>query len=194
MPDGVALPWLVAMTRAQSEDSAELALIRAGYVTYLARFKRQLRGVKIAADGRRVRTRGAGAMVERALWPYIFIRDAPGQDCYPITLIAGIAKLLRKPPIDGVASPALLDDAVVAQIRQHCIGGKFDELAAAPERPPRRDLAPGDLVRVNAGDLAGMIGELVMLDQAGRARLLIAELLGRSNVPANVDAFSLVRA
>ena len=67
------LGWCVVVTAVRRETEAEAAIERAGYTTFLPRYRRRL-SVRLGPDGRRIRTRGPGSVVFRPLFPlYLFV-------------------------------------------------------------------------------------------------------------------------
>jgi hypothetical protein len=174
MDDG----WLVVVSRVACEDMAEAAIERAGYVVFLPRYRARLVGVRLDAGGRRIRTRGAGAIVLRPLLPpYMFVRWHDGLRQRPLLVAAGVAQILRNAPdAAGVGRPKLVSAAIVEELRHRVDAGHFDTVgSAAPGKPlTRRDLQPGDQVRTTAH---GVIGQLLELTDAGGAQLL-AEWFG----------------
>jgi hypothetical protein len=85
-------------------------------------------------------------------------------------VVAGGFRILRNPvDTEGRAPPKLLSADIVDELRARVDAGDFDLVARpAPGKTPRRiDIKAGDQVRA-----AGAVGELVRLDENGRAELL----------------------
>jgi hypothetical protein len=65
--------WVVVVAKPGGEHIAEASLAGGGWATFCPRFRRQLNGVRIAPDGRRVRTRGASSTFVRPLFPAAYL-------------------------------------------------------------------------------------------------------------------------
>jgi hypothetical protein len=166
--------WVVVVAKPGGEHIAEASLAGGGWSTYCPRFRRQLKGVRIAPDGRRVRTRGAGSIVLRPLFPrYLFARLSEGR-WWEMRSASGVVSVVMVPDSvprlgerDRENRPALVAPELVEAIRESVERGDFDE-----PRPLRRDLrrlldaGENPLVQVNGHPI---IGRLVGLDDHGRA-------------------------
>jgi transcription antitermination factor NusG len=179
--------WAVVMTAPQREEAAEAAIERLGYTTFLPRYQRLLKGVKVGPNGRRIRTRRLGELVSRPLFPtYLFVALVPGGfDSRRIIMVSCVVRIVRHAPIDGLAGAvAPVDPAIVDELRQACEAGIFDQV------PP----VPGDQVRVTDGDFSGLVGTLVRVDDDGlRARVMLQALFGRE-APVDLPASALTLA
>lgn len=187
-PNGVAaLGWCCATTKVSAEELAAAAIGRAGYRVYLPKYRKILKGVRITADGRRVRSRGY-SLALRPLFPnYLFCEIWPEQDLHRLIVCPGVVNLLRR----RSGSPQILRAEVIEEIRAAEARGIFDQ--ARPDtdsaRPMKRfDLHAGDRVRTAQGDVA----ELLHLDERNRARLLM-KWLGADRL-TTIDADELEAA
>jgi len=185
------LGFLVLMTAPGAEDVVESRLRAAGADAYCPRYRRRLAGVRIdEATGRRIRTRQPGGVIYRPLFKsYVMAALHVDEDTYAIAHMAGVVKVLRRES----GTPRLLPVEIVDEIRARVDSGEFDEIAPGPAGKPgkRLDIAAGDRVRT----ARGAIGELLHLDEAGRAVLLMT-WLGADRVTRVNDAseLELVRA
>jgi transcription antitermination factor NusG len=168
MPETVG--WAAVMTRSQREDDVNETLLRLGYRTYLPHYKRRLAGVRVdPVSHRRIRTRGLGAIVERALFPgYLFVHLRPQLRVRPILVTPGVVRILRHP--DEEAEPQLISDGIIDELRERVEAGDFDQVPRPGlGKPARRiDIKSGDRVRT----VQGAVGELIDLDDGGRAQVL----------------------
>lgn len=174
--------WAIVVARLGGEAEAEAGLERAGFAVYLPRYRRILRGIRIAPDGRRTRTRGQGSAVLRPLIPpYLFAELATGhsrdQWLSEVLTVRGVVGVLRY----RTGSPAIVDDAAMAKFRADVRSGKFNI-----------DLVPGDRVSIGAGAWAGHAGRVLELTDRGLNYLMV-EIFGRevrvevsSDVPLGV--------
>jgi transcriptional antiterminator RfaH len=140
--------WAIAQTEPQREHTARLMLMRAGYETYMPRYRSQRDQIKL-------------------LFPsYVFVRIA--ERWYPVLWTIGVQRLLM-----SGEQPACLPDAIVKELRQREING----FVRLPKRSQLR-LRRGQQVRIVYGSLAGRIAlydgmsgrqrERVLLDLLGR--------------------------
>ena len=180
----IAAGWAVVMTRPASEELAERSIGEAGFRAYLPRYRRMLQGYLIR-DGRRVRTRGPGEIVARPLFPrYLFAELHPGQAEDGLGSARGVDHVLRPHRASLETAPATLVRAEVLEaIRLNVDRGRFDTTGK------RTDIKAGDPVGIDSGDYERLIGELLDLDEKGRAHVLL-EFLGRP-VRAEVSAGAL---
>lgn len=186
--DDAAAGWAVAMTKPACEEIAERSIRQGGHRCYLPRFRKLLRGSRIE-NGKRIRTRQAGDLVMRPLFPgYILIEVHAGDGAGAIDRVTGVVRVLRhRAAADGSARPRLIAAELVDAIRKREQAGHFDEGRIGEGGTVRKDIAAGDRVQIGGGEYSGLIGRLVELDEAGRAAVLL-EILGRSDVRASVPA------
>ena len=180
--------WAVVLTKHGSEEIAEGLIIQTGFNVYLPRYRKRLRGVRLGKNGRRIRTRGPGEIVYRALFPnYLFVELTEGDDP-ALELIRGVQAVLRRRlPHGGFGPPRLIGSEIIGVIRDIVASGKWDEVGEIDHRSPRVNVKIGDKVRVGAGDWGGVIGKLIDLDEQGRARLL-TEFLGElREIPVSAE-------
>jgi transcription antitermination factor NusG len=139
--------------------------------------------VRLDEAGKRIRTRGPGAVVRRPLFRgYLFAALYEGQSEMALATAAGVGGILHHRLPDGTRGPAwLVRDAVIEAIRTEVDSGRWDQV----------DLEPGNEVRISdeAGLWAGMIAKLVAVDEK-MARVLI-QFLGREDVPTSVPTHLL---
>ena len=165
--------WTAVMVRAQREDDVDEALTRVGYDVFLPRYKKRLAGVRVdLATGWRIRTRGLGAIIERPLFPtYTFVHLRAGLRVRPILVTPGVVRILCHPAdANGYEAPKILRDAIIDELRTRVEAGDFDQVPRpALAKPTRRlDIKRGDQVRT----VQGVVGELIDLDDCGRAQVL----------------------
>lgn len=159
----------VVEVRTNNEAIAERSLIALGYEPLVVRYTKLLRGVRIASDGRRVRSR-KDELVERPFIPgYLFLPLPSGDDATLVDGANGVRRLFRHRDADGyLGKPKLIRGRIVEQIKQAAL--ERDETP----KPVRDDLQVGMRVRIPGGIEA----VLIALDEKGRAEYM-ADLLGR---------------
>lgn len=168
--------WAIVVARLGGDLEAEAGLDRAGFAVYLPRYRRILRGVRIAPDGRRTRTRGQGSAVLRPLIsPYLFAELAPGhsldQWLSDVLNVRGVAGVLRY----RTGLPAVVAEEAMAKFRADVQSGIYNV-----------DLVPGDRVSIGAGAWAGHSGRVIELTDRGLTYLEV-EIFGRL-VPVEVSS------
>lgn len=184
--EGEAQPgmWAVATLMPNGEGLAERSVLALGYEPLVVRYNKLIKGARIAANGRRIRSRDDHLEPRPFLPGYMFILVQHDDDATTIDGANGIRRLLRYRDADGyLAKPKLVRGRIIEQIR---------EAALAKDETPkakRSDIKPGDRVRIPGGIEA----VLISLDDKGRARYM-AELMG-VEVPGSIedaDALELV--
>lgn len=181
MPADSGWSYGVVEVRTNSESIAERSLLAIGYEPLVVRYTKLLRGVRIAADGRRVRSR-KDELVERPFIPgYLFLPLVSEDDATLVDGANGVRRLFRQRDPDGyLGKPKLIRGRIVEQIKQAAL--ERDETP----KSIRDDLKPGMRVRIPGGIEA----VLISLDERGRAEYM-AELLGRQVRGRIDDAMSL---
>lgn len=165
--------WIVVISKPMNEELAEKSIREAGYHTYLPRYRKILRGVRIDETGRRVRSRH-GQVVFRPLFPrYLFAELYPDQQWRAILSASGVMDFIWRGE-----RPAALKSAIIESVRDMEQRGEFDE---ARPTEKRRDIKPGNVVRVEAGPYQGFLATIKDVDEAGRVRALVA-MFGRESL------------
>ena len=139
--------WAVVMTKSMAEEVAAKSLLSAGWRTYLPRFRRMLLGVRIdPRTGRKVRTRGHGAIVMRPVFTgYIFAELHPDQEWYDLLSQRGVSGVLNTG--GDRARARLLSAYGIEVMRADEMAGKYDDPRCRRNKPTNRpDLRVGDLV------------------------------------------------
>ena len=182
------MSWVVVVTRPGDEAVAEQSIERAGHVAFVPRYRKTLRGARIAENGRRIRARGH-RVIRRPLLPgYLFVQLNHDESEVAVLSAIGVTRILHTRLADRSRGPAyFITDTAIERIRAEVESGRWDQV----------DLLPGDKVRLSAasGVLAGLICDLISLDGAGQARVMLLDLFGRdvaTTVPA--DALQAVVA
>lgn len=172
--------WSVVETRPNAEGIAERSLQRLGFEPLVIRYNKLLKGVRIALDGRRVRSRH-DEIVSRPFIPgYLFLPLAYGDDA----MLAdadhgwgkpqGVKRVLRNPiGEDGRARPKMIRCSVVEAIKAAAL--ELDETPVIQARTLSASLKAGAVVRVRHP--LGFAARLLSLDENGRARY-VAEIFG----------------
>ncbi len=146
--------WFVAQCQPRKEGLAGINLANQGFESFLPRFRKTVR------HARRSRTQLA------PLFPrYIFVSLDLGRDRW--RLVNGTLGVSRL--VSNDVWPTPVPDGLVETLID-----TTEQLGAVDLRDA---LTPGEKVRFLNGPFAEMIGRLVWLDDAGRARVLL-ELLG----------------
>ena len=178
--------WLVVATKPMSEELAARALVGGGWRVYLPRMRKVLLGVRLGADGRRIRCRGHGEVVLRPLFRgYLFAAFEEGCGWGEIGRTRGVMRVVGSRDEEGIWRPGLVDGEIVELVRESERGGEFDDVRGA-----RKDLALGASVRV--AELNDLLGRVVGLLSGGRA-VVDLEMLGR-RVRATVSVDGLLAA
>lgn len=168
--------WGVVETRPSAEAIAERSLQHLGYRPLVVRYIKLLRGVRIASDGRRIRSRKDEIQPRPFIPGYLFLPIIQGDDATLVDGANGVRRLFRHRDADGyLGKPKIIRARIVQQII---------EAAAARDETPKKvrdDIKPGDRVRIPGGIEA----VLLSLDEKGRATYM-AELLG-GHVPGTID-------
>ena len=173
----IGVGWAAVHTNPLCEDAVEARLRGDGLRTFLPRYRRLLRGVKIVG-GRRVRTKGPGSIVMRPLFSrYLFCELWPEQGWHDIARAPGVNRLVMQTR-DVDSPPALIAGEVIQLIRESVDAGDFDDVRERIDRADlRKLLAEGRQPKV-AMNGHPLIGKLIGLDDAGRASVLV-ELFNR---------------
>ena len=188
--------WGAVMTLPRAEAVAEQSVTEAGYVTWLPQYQRRrvLRGVRIE-NGRRVRSRSDSFILEPAplFLGYLFVQIPHGDGGYAIDKAHGVSRLLRNASTEEAwGKPKIIRARFIVQL-QEWVGKELVErddgriVCKAEPFKIRDDIKRGDRVRTPTG----IVGELLSLDDRGRADLL-SEMLGGVTL-RGVDAASLER-
>ncbi len=155
----MSAPWYAVFCKPRGEATAEINLLRQGYITYLPRLRSE--------------RRRAGKWVEcvEPLFPrYLFLRPRDAaHSLAPVRSTLGVTGLVRF----GV-QPAVVPPALIEQLRA-------SEAAAGevPGQPARSDLfAPGAAVKFMSGPFAGLEGIFGKANGTERVIVLL-EILGR---------------
>lgn len=167
--------------RPNHEAIAERALEMLGYDPLVIRYTRLLRGVRIASDGRRVRSRKDELQLRPFIPGYLFLPIPDGDDATLVDSANGVRRLFRHRDSDGyLAKPKLIRGRIIEQIKQAAL--ERDETP----KPVRDDLKPGDRIRIPGGIEAVLLN----LDERGRAEY-VADLFGGQVVGSIEDASQL---
>ncbi len=179
--DGDVPSWGVVEVRPNMEPVAERSLLRLGYAPLVVRYTKLLRGTRIAADGRRIRSRQDELCLRPFIPGYLFLPIVQGDDAAEVDGQLGIKRLFRQRDAEGyLGKPKLIRARIVEQIRLAAM--EKDETP----KPIRDDLKPGQRVRTPGGIEA----TLLSLDEAGRAKY-VAEMFGGQVVGSIEDASQL---
>lgn len=172
--------WAVVETRPNGEAQAERSLRQLGFDPLVIRFNKLLKGVRIAADGRRVRSRD-DELVQRPFIPgYIFLPLEYGDDA----MLAdadhgwgkpqGVRRVLRnRVGEDGRARPKMIRVSLIEAIKVAAL--EKDETPRHARQDLKDKMDAGQIVRVRHP--LGFTVTLTSLDDKGRARYF-AELFG----------------
>ena len=161
--------WGVVEVRPNNETIAEKSLGRLGYHVLCVRYTKLLKGARIAADGRRIRSRKDELQLRPFIPGYLFLGLPDGDDATLADGANGVRRVFRHRDVYGyLGKPKLIRARIVEQIQQAALDR--DETPKAI----RDDLKPGDRIRIPGGIEAILIG----LDSKGRAEYF-ADLLGR---------------
>lgn len=181
--------WVVVISKPMNEDLAEKSIREAGYRSYLPRYRKVLRGVRIDETGRRIRSRQSGEIVLRPLFPrYLFAELYPNQQWRAILSASGVMDFIWRGE-----RPASLTEGMIELIRQVERDGEFDE--ARPEsKQGRADLEKllhdGKTPLVRVPEWNDKIGRLTALHGQGKAVVWLFDVLG-GQIRATVKAQTL---
>jgi len=160
--------WYVAATRPREEDRAVRHLTEQGFRTFLPRIRRTVR------HARRCIPRSA------PLFPgYVFIHGETAARWRSVNGTAGVLHLIAYG-----AKPSVVEAGFVEALQQAADRDGFVEI--------RSSLKVGDRVEFVGGPMARRLGQLVALDDRGRAAVLM-ELLS-SKVSVRTDVRDLLPA
>lgn len=165
MPEGQALPWIVAMTKPNFEAIAATNLERQGYTHYCPKYLQKQNGKEPTV---------------RPLFPrymFVFITDI----WYSVRSTRGISHVLM-----GEGGPQKLADCYIDSLKKREDGKGLVQLAA-PSR-----FNPGDKVRTDEGPFAGQLLIYEGMNSSDRVKVLV-NLFG-GQVRADVSEKSLVAA
>jgi hypothetical protein len=188
----------VVETRPNAESIAETSLLRLGYEPLVVRYNKLLKGVRIATDGRRLRSRGDELVLRPFIPGYLFLPLAYGDDAMLVDADhgwgkpQGIKRVLRgSVGADGRARPKLIRASIVEQIRAAALAK--DETPKQVRQDLRERMDAGLPVRVRHP--LGFTATLVSLDDRGRARYF-AECFGGeiAGTFSNTEELELVDA
>lgn len=165
----------VVEVRPNNEAIAERSLVMLGYDPLVIRYNKLLRGVRIAADGRRVRSRKDELQLRPFIPGYLFLPIPDGDDATLVDGANGVRRLFRSRDAEGyLAKPKLIRARIVEQIKLAALDQ--DETPKAVPEALKAAIATGEPVRVRIP--GGIEAVLISLDERGRAEYM-AELLGR---------------
>lgn len=168
--------WFIVKTRPASETRAGEELLRLGLTVFLPHYRKEYqhhRSHKWTVKHYPLMT-GYMFVMKSPHWPRALACDA----------VEGV--LRTQLPSGGIGDPILLDDATVNAIRAAQEAGQYDEM-----RVHGRNVAVGEIIKVNDGALAGLKGAVAgvgekeitfMLNMLGREVKTRApvEILGRT--------------
>lgn len=169
--DGVRMTirWYVASTRPGCETAAEVNLARQGFTTWTPRQVRVVRHARRRLEKRVPFFPG-----------YLFVQLDVGQQRWrSVNGTFGVRGLIMQGEQPLPCPQGLVEDL------QALTGGDGIFSAATV-------IAPGDAVRVASGPMAELVGVLIGLDGAGRARVLLKLL--NTDIIATLDAARLTPA
>jgi transcription antitermination factor NusG len=146
-------------------------------------------GARIRSDGRRVRSR-SDTVVQRPLFVgYIFVKLADDQQWSPIAQSRNVERIITA-GVDQI--PVLLRQEVIDQLREDEKAGLWDE--TKPRQDLRRLLDKGERPSVAVPELYDVTGQLLELDEQGRARVLLERMLGSVVLTVDGRGLKLVAA
>lgn len=186
------LGWGLVYTNPSAEDFLKTYLRRTGFRVFLPLYRKLMRGVRITADGRRVRSRGVGDLVMRPVFPrYLFVELEPDQPWQSIKTAPGAHSLI----MNTVGHPARLRCDFIEHLRWRVDNRDFDE-SKIPEshKEIMEALARKELVHARVPAFGYAMARLLSLDENGRARFLMQAALGRDEVitEAKIDDLRIV--
>ncbi len=166
------LHWFAVQTRPGSEAVAESGLRALGVETLLPRMRRLMRHA----------TRTPKMAVRALFAGYLFARFCPAEFLRAVRCSRGV---LRVPGAGG--RPWIVDEAIIASLRERLGPGGIVELA---ERPFRS----GDSVKVTAGPLAGWCGIFDRQMSDAQRVVILMEALQQGCVVMPRDCLELANA
>jgi transcriptional antiterminator RfaH len=155
------LTWFVVVCNPKCERRAQLGLRRAGYQTYLPQTKRWV------LHARKKEAR------DNPLFPrYLFIGIRSDQDFWKMQGVHGVEGIVRND-----SRPVQVPAGSLARLLQREQAGEFD-FTHLPDIGPQ--YAPGEQVRLSAGALTDIQGEVLAMLSRGRVEVLIS-FMGRAS-------------
>lgn len=178
MTPGEQSGWAVVVAEGGREEVADRYVSALGYVVDFLWYRKLIER-RIIVSGRRVRAPRKDSIVRRSLFgSYGFVLLDYNTDATDIDKAIGVYRLIRHPPVDGVAGrPKRVRASIVEALRQAAASGEFDSPELRPKPPIRTDLIPGTQVYA-PGRNDGLIATIRSMDEDGRAEYFIS-LLGR---------------
>ena len=166
---GNDLRWYVACAQPHREMRAFTQLRRQGFRTFLPLYR------KTARHARQFRT------VNAPLFPrYLFVALNLQRDRWrSVNGTFGVSSLI----MEGERPKTVRRDVVESLIAATDPGGLISA---------GHDLRPGEKVRFASGPFAGLVGELLALDEGGRVRVLL-EVMG-ARIPVHANRVGMVSA
>lgn len=161
-PGDEALTWYVVRAATRQEDRAEENLIDQGFVVYVPRMTRWVRG------GRTKRR-----VAQSLFGGYMFVGLNDGQTPGDLPDIDGVHAVVR---FSTERDPVSVPFRPVSAILGAEMGGLFDRTVVVARPQPR----PGDVVQITGGKFTGFAAQVVRLEKDKRIRLLF-EIFGRAS-------------
>lgn len=159
---GVTASWLLATTKPGEEEAGTTLLGLNGWVAYLPRYRRLLKGLKLV-DGKYKRTRGPGAEVWRPLFPrYVFVRLEEDMQWSGI-VSAGLRLVGYRG--EKYWSPSISRSGLVEELMATEENGDFDDIP--------RPLEVGAEVKVIRGPFQDQVGRIAACSDDGRVAVLL---------------------
>jgi len=159
--------WYVVSTKLGFEDTAETNLVRQGFAIWTPRQVRVVRHARRRLEKRVPFFPG-----------YLFVQlDVDRQHWRSVNGTLGVRRLIMQGERPLPCPPGLVEELQRL--------GEGDRMFNAA-------IEPGDAVRVISGPMAELVGSLVHLDGAGRARVLLGLL--NSEIVVTLDAVRLIPA
>lgn len=167
--------WAIVRTHPQAETLALQSIVALGYEAWLPMYRKRLIGSRVE-NGRRIRSRQDGEVMRPLIQSHLFVLVHYGDKAWVIEGAKGVRRLFRYLESD---TPKRVRWTEMHRLRSSVEAGAFD--VGFP-------VSKGDIVQT----VHGFVGELISLDERGRAELL-AEFMGEKRVIKGVDATTLVR-
>jgi len=166
---GNGLRWYVVCARPHAETRAFVHLKRQGFQTFLPLYRKTIR------HARQFRT------VNAPLFPrYLFVALNLDRDRWrSVNGTFGVSRLIMEGERPKSIRSGVVEHLIVAT-------DPYGLVLAAP------DLKPGEKVRFASGPFAGLVGELLALDDDGRVRVLL-EVMG-AQIPVRTHRLGMVSA